>query len=73
MLTQFNSSKKKELSNDNINKTNPPVNRGVELMLQGGKRKKKKPFHITLKKISNFFNKEIEIYFEFSLSIKNKN
>ena len=73
MLTQFNSSKKKGLSNESINKTNPPVNRGVELMLQGGKKRKKKPFHITLKKISNFFNKEIEIYFEFSLSIKNKN
>jgi len=72
-LTQFNSSKKKELSKDNINKTNPPINRGVELMLQGGKRRNKKPFHITFKKISNFFNKEIEIYFEFSLSIKNKN
>ena len=72
-MTQFNSSKKKGLSNESINKTNPPVNRGVELMLQGGKKRKKKPFHITLKKISNFFNKEIEIYFEFSLSIKNKN
>ena len=41
-MTQFSSSKKKGLSNGSINKTNPPVNRGVELMLQGGKRKKKK-------------------------------
>ena len=72
-MTQSNSSKKIESSKESINKTNPPLNRGIELMLQGGKKKKKKPIHIILKKISTFFNKEIEIYFEFFLSIKNKN
>jgi len=73
VLTQSNSLKKTESSKDDINKTNTKVNRGVELMLRGGKnKKKKKPIHITLEKIISFFNTEIDIYFEFSLSLKKK-
>ena len=72
-MTQSNSSKKRKSSQDDINKTNTKVNRGVELMLRGGKnKKKKKPIHITLEKIISFFNTEIDIYFEFSLSLKKK-
>ena len=72
-MTQSNSSKRIESSQDDINKTNTKVNRGVELMLRGGKnKKKKKPIHITLEKIISFFNTEIDIYFEFSLSLKKK-
>ena len=73
-MTQSNSSKKIESSQDDINKTNTKVNRGVELMLRGGKnKKKKKPIHITLEKIISFFNTEIDIYFEFSLNLRKKN
>ena len=73
-MTQSNSSKKIESSQDDINKTNTKVNRGVELMLRGGKnKKKKKPIHITLDKIISFFNTEIDIYFEFSLNLRKKN
>jgi len=73
-LTQSNSSKKRKSSQDDINKTNTKVNRGVELMLRGGKnKKKKKPIHITLDKIISFFNTEIDIYFEFSLNLRKKN
>ena len=72
-MTQSNSSKKIESSQDDINKTNTKVNRGVELMLRGGKnKKKKKPIHITLEKIISFFNTEIDIYFEFSLNLRKK-
>ena len=72
-MTQSNSSKKIESSQDDINKTNTKVNRGVELMLRGGKnKKKKKPIHITLDKIISFFNTEIDIYFEFSLNLRKK-
>ena len=71
-MTQSNFSKKIESSKESINKTNPPVNRGVELMLQGGKRKKKKPFHILLSKVVCFFNTEIDIYLEFSLNLRKK-
>ena len=73
-MTQSNSSKRIESSQDDINKTNTKVNRGVELMLRGGKnKKKKKPIHITLDKIISFFNTEIDIYFEFSLNLRKKN
>ena len=73
-MTQSNSSKKIKSSQDDINKTNTKVNRGVELMLRGGKnKKKKKPIHITLEKIISFFNTEIDIYFEFSLNLRKKN
>ena len=73
-MTQSNSSKKIKSSQDDINKTNTKVNRGVELMLRGGKnKKKKKPIHITLDKIISFFNTEIDIYFEFSLNLRKKN
>lgn len=73
MLTQSNSSEKKKSSKHNINKTNTPdINRGVELMLQGGK-KRKKPVHIIWNKMICFFNTEIDIYFEFSLSKRKKN
>ena len=72
-MTQSNSSKKTKSSQDDINKTNTKVNRGVELMLRGGKnKKKKKPIHITLEKIISFFNTEIDIYFEFSLNLRKK-
>jgi len=60
------------LSSLNINKENITFNRGVDLMLSGGKKKQKKPFHITLNKMINFFNKEIDIYFEFSLAVRKK-
>jgi len=71
-LTQSNSSKKTKLLIHSINKTNPQVNRGIELILNGGKKKKKQPFHITLNKIIRFFNREIDIYFEFSLNLRKK-
>ena len=71
MLTQSNTSKNKKLSKNKINKVNIPKNRGLELILSGGK-KKRKPFHIILNKMICFFNKEIDIYFEFSLNLRNK-
>jgi len=72
VLAQSNSSKKIKSSILNINKTNAKVNRGVELILNGGK-KKRKPFHILLSKVVCFFNTEIDIYFEFSLNLRKKN
>jgi hypothetical protein len=72
VLTQLNSSKKIKLSKSDINKIDIPFNRGVDLMLSGGKVKSKKPLHIIFKKIICLFNKEIDIHFEFSLSLRNK-
>ena len=70
MLTQSNSSKKIKSSIHNINKTNAKVNRGVELILNGGKRKPRKSFQIIFNKIVCFLNREVSINFEFSLDIR---
>jgi len=72
VLTQSNTSKNKKLLKNKINKNNIDVNRGVELILSGGKKKKRKPFHIILEKMICFFNTEIDIYFEFSLNLRKK-
>ena len=69
-MKQFNSSKKKESSLLNINKTNDYSDRGVELILSGGKRKLKKTFEVDLQKILVLLNRKITIKFEFSLDIK---
>ena len=71
-MTQSNTSKNKKLLKNKINKNNIDVNRGVELILSGGKKKKRKPFHIILDKMICFFNTEIDIYFEFSLNLRKK-
>jgi hypothetical protein len=55
----------------NINKSNH-VNRGVEIFLNGGKRKQPKNFHIIYEKLVSFFQREVTIYFEFSLSFRKK-
>ena len=72
-MTQSNSSKKIKSSILNINKTNAKVNRGVELILNGGKKKPRKSFHIIFNKIICFLNREVSINFEFSLDIRNIN
>jgi len=69
-LKQYNSLKKKELSPLNINKTDDYSDRGVELILSGGKRKLKKTFEVCLNKMLVLFNRKITINFEFSFDIK---
>ena len=70
-MTQSNISKNTELSKTNINKIDIPTNRGIELLLNGGKRKRKS-FYIILDKVVSFFNTEIDIHFELSLNIRKK-
>ena len=70
-MTQSNTSKKIESLKNKINKSDIPVNRGLELILNGGK-KKRKTFHILLNKMICFFNTEIDIHFEFSLNLRKK-
>ena len=69
-MKQYNSSRKKESSPLDINKTNDYSDRGVELILSGGKRKLKKTFEVNLQKILVLLNRKITIKFEFSLDIK---
>ena len=71
-MTPFSFSEKKKLSNQHINKSkNHDVNRGVELILNGGK-KQSKPFHINFEKMVCFLRREVTIYFEFSLKMRKK-
>jgi hypothetical protein len=72
-LTQFNFSKNNKSSNYSINNNNTPVtNRGIEFILNGGKRKQTQPFHIIFEKIVCFLNREVTIYFEFSFKSRKK-
>tara|TARA_B100000965_G_scaffold389984_1_gene396313 strand:- start:1704 stop:1862 length:159 start_codon:yes stop_codon:yes gene_type:complete len=41
----------------------------VELILRGGK-KKRKTYQVLLEKVFNFFNREIEIHLDFFLNVK---
>jgi len=60
------------LATDDINNSTDHRNRGVEFILNGGKRKQKKPFHIIFEKMVCFLNREVNIYFEFSFSARKK-
>jgi hypothetical protein len=71
-LTQSNSSRKTKSSDTNINKKEDHFNRGIELILNGGKRKQTQPFHIIFEKIVCFLNREVTIYFEFSFKSRKK-
>ena len=67
-MTQLNSSKNSK-SSDSLNNSNIHFDRGVELILRGGKRKPK-TYQILLDKVFKFLNREIEIHLDFSLNVK---
>ena len=71
-MTQSNSSKNNKSSSPNINKPEDHFNRGIELILNGGKRKQTQPFHIIFEKMVCFLNREVTIYFEFSFKSRKK-
>ena len=70
-MTQLNSSENDKSSNPDINNQNHK-NRGVEFILNGGKRKQTQPFHIIFEKMVCFLNREVNVYFEFSLNVGKK-
>ena len=69
-MKQSDSLKNNKLSKDELNKKNEHLNRGVELLLNSGVRKKSKPVDIIFKKIIHLFKREILINLHFSLNIK---
>ncbi len=69
-MTQSDSSKNNKSSEEDLNKTKDHLNRGIEFILNGGKKKQPKPFQIVLDKMVCFFNREVNIYFEFSFRTK---
>ena len=72
MLTQSNTSKKIKSSDDDINKLTHHIDRGFELILSGGKKKRPKSFRLLLDKMISFFNKDINIHFDFYVDVNPK-
>ena len=48
------------------------MDRGFELILSGGKKKRPKSFRLLLDKMISFFNKDIRIHLDFYLDVKPK-
>jgi hypothetical protein len=71
-LKQLNSSGNAKSFDTNINNKEDHINRGVEFILTGGKKKQPKTHRIGFEKIVNFFKKEITVRFELSLGIRKK-
>jgi hypothetical protein len=71
-LKQLNSSGNAKSFDTNINNKEDHINRGVEFILTGGKKKQPKTHRIGFEKIVNFFKKEVTIRFELSLGIRKK-
>ena len=70
-MTPSNFSEKKNFSELSINKSKTCSNRGVDLLLNGGK-KRPKSFQIRFEKMVCFFKREVTINFEFSLNLRKK-
>ena len=73
MLTQLNSCEKTKSQNEGINKSTDHIDRGFELILTGGKKRKPKSFRLYFDKMISFFNKKINIHLDFYLNVKSKN
>ncbi len=71
-MTQSNFSEKDNSSNIKINKVHDHTNRGVDFLINGGKKKQIQPFHIIFEKMVCFLNREVNIYFEFSFTSKSR-
>ena len=72
MLTQSNSCEKIKSQNNDINKSTDHIDRGFELILSGGKRKRTRTFRLLLDKMISFFNKDINIHLDFYVDVKTK-
>ena len=68
-MKQLNSLENSKGLPDPLNTSNIHFDRGVELILRGGK-KKPNTFQIKFDRLLNFFKREIEINFAFSLNVK---
>ena len=72
MLTQSNSCEKTKSQNNDINKSTDHIDRGFELILSGGKKKRPKSFRLLLDKMISFFNKHIRNHLDFYVDVKPK-
>ena len=70
MLIQSNISEKTRSYKDDINKSTSHIDRGFELILSGGKKKRPKSFSIGLNKVISLFRRKITIHLDFFIDIK---
>ena len=70
MLIQSNISEKRKSSNDGINKSTSHIDRGFELILSGGKKKRPKSFSIGLNKVISLFKRKITVHLDFFIDIQ---
>jgi hypothetical protein len=70
VLIQSNISEKRKSSNDGINKSTSHIDRGFELILSGGKKKRPKSFSIGLNKVISLFRRKITVHLDFFIDIK---
>ena len=68
----INSCEKIKSQNKDINKSTDHIDRGFELILSGGKKKRPKSFRLLLDKMISFFNKDINIHLDFYVDVKPK-
>lgn len=71
-MKRLNSSKTKKSRSDLNSSSDEKINRGVNLILTGGKKKEKNLIDVKFNKVFSLFNKEIPIKFNFSFNLKNK-
>lgn len=67
--------KNQRSSENDLNKKEPHINRGFELMLRQHSRRETinpRTFSISFGKLISLLNREIHIYFDFGLDIKKK-
>ena len=69
-MTQSNILGKIKSSSDGINKSTSHIDRGFELILSGGKKKRPKSFSIGLNKVISLFRRKVTIHFDFFIDIK---
>ena len=70
MLTQLNTSKKIKSFDSDINKSTHHIDRGFELILSGGKKKRPKSFSIGLNKVISLFKRKITVHLDFFIDIQ---
>ena len=69
-MTQSNISEKRKSFDNDINKSTSHIDRGFELILSGGKKKRPKSFSIGLNKVISLFRRKITIHLDFFIDIK---
>ena len=69
-MTQSNSCEKIKSQNNDINKSTDHIDRGFELILSGGKKKRPKSFSIGLNKVISLFKRKITVHLDFFIDIQ---